>query len=339
MAMGSLFPRLPDEIGFECLLRVELNSHHNLRCVCKSWNAALKNPRFYQERKRLKISEQRICMAQKIDGNWDIVVYDLEKNSCKSLPPIPQLIYGTCHCHVVKQKLILIGNTFRAGGGNCLLLYDFACSKWREGAGMPDWRERFASAADEERGLIYVGGGFNCRFGLTSASVYNVEEDRWDLLPNMNSCMDGFTGVFADSKFYVMDHRFYVMENHYRTTEVFDSYTRSWKTIENRFNSVSVCLFDRLYCFSGMGLIEYDYRQDKWNIVETFPTEDWHFIVFAVVVRHNIFICILDRIRGQTFYMLRPPSERGGGGAFKWTAIEKPLGLQGSAIHAATLDL
>lgn len=54
LPMGSLFHCLPDEIGWECLVRVELNSHHNLRCVCKSWNAALKNPHFYQERKRLK---------------------------------------------------------------------------------------------------------------------------------------------------------------------------------------------------------------------------------------------------------------------------------------------
>ncbi|GLJ13355.1 hypothetical protein SUGI_0210610 [Cryptomeria japonica] len=331
---GCLFPRLPDEIGWECLVRVELNSHRNLTCVCKSWNAALKSPRFYQDRKRLKISEQRICMLHWIDGNWDIVVYDLEKNSCKSLPPIPGPIYGSCNCHVVKQKLVLIGNAY----GKCLWLYDFACSEWREGAGMPEWREGFASAADEERGLIYVGGGFDCKYPVTSSSVYNVEEDRWDLLPDMNTCMDDFTGAFADGKFYVMG------DGHYcRTIEVFDSYTRSWKTMENRFRSVSMCFvsaFERLYCFSGMGLIEYDYTQDKLNIVETFPTEDWHVtIIFTVVVGHNIFVCSRDRIEGQKFWLLRPPSERGVGGAFKWIGIERPLSYQSWATNAATLDL
>ncbi|GLJ13354.1 hypothetical protein SUGI_0210600 [Cryptomeria japonica] len=332
---GCLFPRLPDEIGWECLVRVELNSHRNLRCVCKSWNAALKSPRFYQDRKRLKISEQRICMLHWIDGNWDIVVYDLEKKSSKSLPPIPGQIYGRCQCHVVKRKLVLIGNAY----GNCLWLYDFACSEWREGARMPEWREGFASAADEERGLIYVGGAFRyCKYGLTSASVYNVEEDRWDLLPDMNTCMDAFTGAFADSKFYVMGNR------HCHTNEVFDCYTKSWKTMEDRFNSVSaVCFvsaFERLYCFSAMGLIEYEYTQDKLNIVETFPTGDWHeTIIFTVVIGHNIFICRWDHIEGQTFWLLRPPSERGGGGAFKWTGIERPLSFQSCAINAATLDL
>ncbi|GLJ13361.1 hypothetical protein SUGI_0210690 [Cryptomeria japonica] len=336
---GSLFRRLPDEIGWECLVRVELNSHHNLRCVCKSWNAALKSPQFYQERKKLQISEKRICVLQKMDSNWKrVVVYDLEKNSYKSLPPIPAQIYGNCHCHVVKQKLVLIGDIFRFGGGNCLLLYDFACSKWREGAAMPEWKDEFASAVDEERGLIYVGGGFHCKYPVASASVYNVEEDRWDLLPDMNTCMDDFTGAFADGKFYVMG------DGHYcRTIEVFDSYTRSWKTMENRFRSVSMCFvsaFERLYCFFGMGLIEYDYRQDKLNIVETFPTENWHVSIdFTVAVGHNIFICRWDLIQGETFYLLTPPSERGGGGAFKWTSIERPLGSQGYAINAATLDL
>ncbi|GLJ42474.1 hypothetical protein SUGI_0880220 [Cryptomeria japonica] len=63
-------------------------------------------------------------------------------------------------------------------------------------------------------GLNYIGGGF-CR-----ASVYNVEEDKWDVLPDMNTNMEYFTGAFADGKFHVMgtSSRF----------EVFDSDTGSW---------------------------------------------------------------------------------------------------------------
>ncbi|GLJ13574.1 hypothetical protein SUGI_0215640 [Cryptomeria japonica] len=331
--MGSLFPCLPDEIGWECLLRVELNSHHNLRCVCKSWNAALKSPHFYRERKRLKISEQRICMLQDIVGVCSrVAVYDQEKNTCKNLPPIPTESNGFVHCHFVKQKLVLIKDCVADFG--CVWLYDFVCSKWRQGAKMPRCQKGtvFACAVDEHGGLIYVGGGFYQEGiyldGLRSASVYNVEEDKWDVLPDMNT--SGSIGAFADGKFYVMD---------YDKFGVFDAYTRSWKTMENRFVSMLfVSGFERLHCFSIRELIAYDYSQDKLNIVGTFPIEDWGQLVnLGVVVSNKIFVRKCDPIQGQGFYMLEPPSESGG--TVKLIGIDRPSGLQGFTISAATLDL
>ncbi|GLJ13827.1 hypothetical protein SUGI_0220840 [Cryptomeria japonica] len=334
--MGSLFPSLPDELGWECLVRVELNSHHNLRCICKSWNAALKSPHFYQDRKRLNISEQRVCMLQEIDGICNrVAVYDLEKNSCKILPSIPTEINSIFHCHFVQQKLVLIPALLADSTRNYVWLYDFACSKWRQGAKMPRWQNAFASAADEHEGLIYVGGGHDRIFHIgkpvRSASVYNVEEDKWDLLPDMNTYMEPYSiGLFSEGKFYVMGYS--------DSIEVFDSQTRSWKTMDDRFNSWRyVSAFGRFYCLSGKGLVEYDYSQDKLQFLGSLPTEDWaRFINFAVVVGNKIFVC-REMIQGQEFCMLEPPSERGG--TFKLIGIETPLGFQGFAIHAATLDL
>ncbi|XP_057817986.1 F-box/kelch-repeat protein At1g15670 [Cryptomeria japonica] len=316
------------------MLRVELNSHHKLRCVCKSWNAALKSPHFYQERKRLRISEQRICMLQEIDGCNRVAVYVLEKNSYKVLPPVPTIINSICHCHFVKQKLVLIPFYLADSAKNCVWLYDFACSTWRRGAKMPRWLNAFASAADEDGGLIYVGGGLDRLYigsAVRSASVYNVEEDKWDLLPDMNTYMEPYpTGVFAEGKFYVMGYS--------DSIEVFDSYTRNWKTTENRFKSWHyVSAFGRFYCLSGRGLIEYDYSQDKLHFLGSLPTEDWaRLIDFAVVIRNKIFVH-RDMILAQDFCMLEPPSETGG--TFKLTGIEALLGFQGFAMYAATLDL
>ncbi|GLJ13379.1 hypothetical protein SUGI_0210980 [Cryptomeria japonica] len=329
--MGSLFPCLPDEIGLECLLRVELNSHHNLRCVCKSWNAAVKNPHFYQGRNFLKISEQRICMLQNINGVCKrIAVYDMQKKSCKNLPPIPAKILRILSCYFVKQKLVLFTDMVAENTKSWIWLYDFSCSKWRQGAQMIRWQTGFASAADEHGGLIYVAGGYGGFYNpVRSASVYNVEEDKWHRLPNMNTYMEDLRGVFADGKFYVLG------KPSWRTFEVFDSYTRSWKTLENRFNSMHfLSVFGRFHCLSSRGLIEYDYSLDKLHIVGPLPTEDCERINFAVVVGHKIILNKWDPIEIESFYMLAPPNETGG--EIKWVAIEKLSGLQGSAIHAAT---
>ncbi|GLJ15560.1 hypothetical protein SUGI_0255620 [Cryptomeria japonica] len=372
--MGSLFPCLPDEIGWKCLLKVELNSHHNLRCVSKSWNDALKSPHFYQERKRLMISEQRICMLQNINGICNgVAVYDLAKNSCKNLPPVPAEINGIFHCHFVKQKLVLISDLLPDSTRRCVWLYDFACSKWRQGAKMPTWLNKFASAADEQGGLIYVGGGYTNfhdndadyrRYGypVRNASVYNVEEDKWDFLPDMNTKIADCSGVYVDGKFYVVYSQAGIF------FQVFDSYTRSWKSMANRWYKMvnefgRVCplsAYGRLFCLSGRGLIEYDYSEDKMHFRGPGPSfmEERSRINFAIEVGHNIFVSSLNRFlfhnfatevghnnfmrsldlfHCQKFCKLAPPSETGG--AFKWIGIERPSGLQGMAVGAATLDL
>ncbi|GLJ18028.1 hypothetical protein SUGI_0318120 [Cryptomeria japonica] len=292
--MGSLFPGLPDEVGWECLLRVELNSHHNLRGVCKRWNDVLKNPHFYQERKRLKISEQRICMVvQDTEGIRDrVAVYDLEKNSCKCLPRIPAQI---------------------------------------KGAQMPRRLYSFASAADEHRGLIYVGGGYERGHRHHRATVYNVEEDNWDFLPYKKT--SGSIGAFANGKFYVMGSS--------GIFKVFNSYMRSWTALENRVNRSHHCFvsaFGRFYGLSVNGLFEYDFSPDKLNVVGTFSMKNmgW-FIHFAVVFSNKLFVRKLDSKLNQGFYMLEPPSETGG--TFKLIEVERPLDLQGSAVCATTLDL
>ncbi|GLJ10535.1 hypothetical protein SUGI_0129970 [Cryptomeria japonica] len=342
--MGSLFPGLPDEIGWECLLRVELNSHHNLKCVCKSWNAALKNPHFYEERKRLKISEQRICM---LDDRRGIVVYDVEEKSYRRLPPIPTEITNSYHCHFAKQKLVIISDYEFSDRDRCISnsvwLFDFTCSKWRRGTETPRPILGFASAADEQGGLIYVAGG-HCIFAKDvrrCTSVYNVEEDKWDFLPDMNAYMPSYSAVFSDGKFYV-----YSGGEIEPTFEVFDPYTRSWKSVENRFNSACfLSAFGRLYCLSDpeyeytqpRELIEYEYSQDKFHIVGAHSMEWWEPLIFTVEVGHNIFVGSMDYDFVQTFLTFTPPSETGG--AFKRIGIDRLSGLSSFVLHAATLDL
>ncbi|GLJ13697.1 hypothetical protein SUGI_0218420 [Cryptomeria japonica] len=322
--MGSLIPGLPDDMGWECLVRVKLNAHHILR----------------------------------EDIRDRVVVYDPENNSCKTLPAIPGKNDAMFCCHFVKQKLVLIADYNFDHTRRCMWLYDFACSKWRKGAKLPYCRNfsRFASAVDEAEGLIYVGGGYcssdnrrwyrkgrgYCRFHnggvrkvfgkpVRSASVYNVEKNKWYHLPDMNTCMEFHSGHFVDGKFYVMGPS--------NSFEVFDSYTRSWKTMENSFDTPHfVSGFGRFYCLSGSGLIEYDYKQDKLHIVGPVPTEGWCRFTHCAVVGNKIFVSKQDHtIEGRCFYMLTPPSETRG--TVEVIRIKRSSGLQDELTGAATLDL
>ena len=352
--MASLFPDLPDNVGWECLLRVELNSHHNLRCISKSWNAVLKNPTYYEERKKRKISEQRICLMDEIHNNDNIhnrvVIYDLEKNTCKSILPTPNQIDGSFHCHFVKQKLVLISDFETQSTRNRVWLYDFVHLKWREGAEMPRLVTGFASAVDEKGGQIYVGGGYEDALllidapWLPSASVYNVEEDKWEDLPQISTFIepyisDLFKGVFVDGKFYMMRDldRF----------DVFDTHTRSWVVVEDGLNMLLdpfssghfVSAIGHIYFLTDDELIEYDFNNDKVKIVGTMPAGDYkQHIYSAIEVNNKIFVSRSPTKVGVSgLYILTLPSEKGG--TFELLEIQMPSEVQGRVTYAATLDL
>ena len=109
--------------------------------------------------------------------------------------------------------------------------------------------------------------------------------------------------------------------------------------MENRFHSLHfVAAFGHFYFFSGRGLIEYDYTQDKLHTVGPLPTEDWcQSVMFAVVVSNNIFV-IKEESNGrhQSFYMLSPSIDTGE--TIKLMEISRPSGFQGYAMGAVTLE-
>ena len=87
-----------------------------------------------------------------------------------------------------------------------------------------------------------------------------------------------------------------------------------------------------------MGVIEYDFRQEKTQVVGSLPAEDdaWP-LKFAIVVNNKIFVCKWAKSESISgFYMLTPPSKTGE--EFNLTAVQRPSDIQ-VVRDAATLDL
>ena len=122
----DLFPGLPKELGRECLLRVHYTFHNNLAAVCRSWEATVKNPHFYQDRKIRGVSQQCICLIEHeryyddtgryINSEYVIItVYDPQQGTSETLPRLPHFpgnhhgipLHGCFVC--VNRKLFLIG--------------------------------------------------------------------------------------------------------------------------------------------------------------------------------------------------------------------------------------
>jgi hypothetical protein len=340
----DLFAVLPLEIVRHCLLRVPYDCHENLRAVCKSWEATVNHPQFYEDRKKLGTSQKCICLVELreylgspvADLEFVVSLFDPLGGTKKTLPPLPYFpgshngIPLFCDCVCVNQKLVLMGgwnpsDPYQAEALNTVFIYDFSSGKWSRGADMPVIRTDGAFSVSPE-GLLYVAGGHNGDEDfLRSAAVYNVSEDEWKLLPEMSQERDKCYGAFIHGKFFVISG--YSTESGDRfdlSAEVYDPETGAWTTLENMWtvgegkgpqSCVAASSSGRLYSFQKQqGVMEYDSDENVWRAVGSLP-ETLTRILCCVAWRDKIFVCADSN--GEACYMFEPAIG-------KWTAVERP---------------
>jgi N-acetylneuraminic acid mutarotase len=138
---------------------------------------------------------------------------------------------------------------------NSVFIYDLSSCTWRRGADMPRVRSFFAYSVSPD-GLIYVAGGHDDdKNALRAAEAYDVEEDRWEILPPMSQERDECQGVFIDGKFTVISG--YATESQGRfekSAEVYDPSTGFWSKLANMWSTGGcprscVAAFGHLYFF------------------------------------------------------------------------------------------
>ncbi|KAH9313876.1 hypothetical protein KI387_022503, partial [Taxus chinensis] len=266
-----------------------------------------------------------------------------DNNIWERLPPMTKfqegIILPVADCDTVNGKLVLIGTvndphiskrmkTDHNEKIRRVFLYDFSKSQWRRCKDMPVICSNGVSAAiaactetGTERGFIYVAGGYNIVHGpkfLGAAAIYRVEEDEWEILPNMNRDIKG-EGAFIDGKFYVIDES--------RSAEVFHPDTRRWTTEKNRGNPdqiVGPCMVPvgkRLYCYGFFtGFMEYMSKECVWKELGPCPMKDVYDLSSATQWGDNIIFGGSD-LRGRAvFRIFLPPATEGA--QFSETDIE-----------------
>ena len=211
---------LPDKVICKCMVRVPYTSHGNLKGVCRSWEGIVRGPYFYMDRNISGKSDKLICFIEKDNKkSWSvfvITIYDPLNDTWKRLntpiddPHFPRISEWS-QCIAMNRKLVLItrARALLANNGTMktVYIYDFESARWRRGADMPTARSFFACSASSSNGLglVYVAGGMDENYNsLTAAETYNVEEDRWEILPPMIQQHGTCHGVFIESKFMVV---------------------------------------------------------------------------------------------------------------------------------------
>jgi len=283
--------------------------------------AMVRSPTFYADRKKCGTSEHLLCLIQNDMNERDmnpvfvVTIYDPVKGTWERLPPIddPQTngIQVWCQCVAVNRKLLLIGR-IRPSDTSLMKsvdIYDFESARWSRGADMPTPRLNFACCVSSSTGLVYVAGGEGEHDPrLASVEVYNVETDKWEILPPMIE-PHGFAcrGFFMDGKLMVLEE--------FERGEVFDPSEGTWRMTAHVWNtrletwrSREVCSFcGELYLFTEQQVEKYDVEKDVWSVVASFPNPlDILFFKCSTQWRDQIFFSAFGALGKHISYLFNP---------------------------------
>ncbi|XP_057968130.1 F-box/kelch-repeat protein At1g15670 [Malania oleifera] len=258
----ELIPGLPDDVGRDCLIRVPYDHFSSASSVCRRWKAEIQHPDFFRSRKSAGCARSIVVMAQaRVDPAevpsslkhlaspaYRLTLCDPGIGSWHELPAVPGfagLLPMFCRIVGVGSDLVVMGGwdptTWEVS--NAVFIYNFVSTSWRRGADMPGRRRSFFGCASDSRRAVFVAGGHDEeKNALRSALAYDVPNDEWTPLPDMECQRDECKGLFRGGKFHVIGGYTTEMQGRFeRSAEAFDVTTWHWYPPQADLLEANVC--------------------------------------------------------------------------------------------------
>lgn len=300
-----LIPGLIDDLGRECLIRIHFQGLPTATAVCKAWKSEISLPEFRRLRKAAGITRPVVVLAQANchDPNqnpghgpkqhpprpeYRITLFDTGSSTWAGLPGIPGLPEGLPMFSGVVgagSDLVVMGGwdpvTCRASGS--VYVYSFLSGNWRRGSDMPGVRRSFfGCASDHDRTVLIAGGHDEDKNALRSVFLYDVAEDKWVPLPDMERERDECKVIFHRGRFHVISgYPTDTQGSFTRTAEALDPTTWQWGPVIEEFleenASSSSCVVGpdgNVYSCTGLQSADVAVQQgDRWQVVAKAPAD------------------------------------------------------------------
>ncbi|XP_073124049.1 F-box/kelch-repeat protein At1g80440 [Henckelia pumila] len=260
----ELITGLPDDVGLECLIRISQESFSSVASVCRRWKETVHLPEFWRRRKAANSAQKIVVFSQAKVGDlgqepgskkhsptqvYRLTVCEPETGRWAELPAIPdQTADGLpmfCQLIGIGSNLVVIGGwdptTWEVS--NDVFVYSFVSAKWKRGAPMPGCGRSFFACASDDRRFVFVAGGHDGeKSALRTAMAYDLTEDLWVMLPEMEKERDESAGMFHHGKFYVVGGYVTSMQGRFETSaETFDVASWQWGSVQEDFLNSAIC--------------------------------------------------------------------------------------------------
>ncbi|KAF6172940.1 hypothetical protein GIB67_035494 [Kingdonia uniflora] len=360
----ELIPGLPNDVARECLIRVPYNHFSSIPSVSKTWKQEVESEQFHQMRKTSGLSRTVIAMVQaetktKLGGPaakyvapayW-LTLYEPETGAWSRLPAIPGYPNGMplfCQCVSVGQSIVVIGgwNPLTWEVLKVVYVYDFISATWRRGADMSGpSRSFFACVSDSTRTVFVAGGHDQDKNALSSALAYNVAEDKWVHIADMEKQRDECTGIFTSGKFYVIGGYSSDMQGRFmKSAEAFDAVTCTWDQVNDDFMETGTCPKTCAATENGAmyrcssGNVEVLDNGNPWRKIAEVP-EDVRVGLHLVTWQDKVLVTGSDRCGGLCNSYVLEFVKAKAKELRKWEKIETPHDFKGHVQVGFSLDI
>eukprot|EP01018_Ginkgo_biloba_P037162 Gb_07972 [translate_table: standard] len=269
-APEPLIPGLPDDISYQCLLRVPLESHSNMTRVCSQWRRVIEGQSFYRDRLQNRLEDNWICGLIR-DNKYrnSIRAFDTRSKAWIELPPMPDNRHGRAvgqEYQVVAGKIIICGG-WRDRPLDSVTIFDPRHNRWTPGPPMLSPRAHFVSGVIGDR--LYVAGGGNGQQPRSQAAeYYDSLRNKWYPIPSLDVGISFCLGLSMTGKLFVQARGGVPTE-----TQVFLPDFNLWSAFKSNMlawpHRPHAALGDRLYradIIEGRHeLMAYDPDLDEWK--------------------------------------------------------------------------
>ncbi|KAI5337155.1 hypothetical protein L3X38_016424 [Prunus dulcis] len=294
-----LISGLPDDIAYDCLIRIKHDQFPAMASVCKGWKAEVELPEFHRLRKAGGHSQKLIVMVQShVVSNHGVGVFkcpdspvyrltlcEPDLGNWSELPPLAGFATGLpmfCQLTAVGSDLVVIGGWDPMSWtiSNSVFVYNFVSATWRRGADMPGGARIFFGCSSDSDRMVFVAGGHDDeKNALRSAIAYDVAKDEWISLPDMARERDECKAIFQHGKLHVIGGYCTEMQGRFeRSTETFNLSTWQWDQVQDDFLQVATCPRtcvdgndETMYMCRGGDVVKH--RRGTWKFVAKLPAQ------------------------------------------------------------------
>lgn len=274
---SPILPGLPDDVAKYCLALVPRSDFPAMGGVCRPWRSFMQSKEFITVRRLAGLLEEWLYVLT-TDGegkgsHWEVL--DCLGQKHRDLPPMPGPVKAGFGVVVLNGKLLVMGGysmidgTGIASGDVCQ--YDSCLNRWSKLADMNVARYDFACA--EVNGMVYAVGGYGMDGeSLSSAEVYNSDDNTWTFIESLRRPRWGCFACGFEGKLYVMGGRSSFTIGNSRFVDVYNPKRHTWDEMKNGCVMVTAhaVLGKKLFCMEWKNqrkLAIFNSEDNTWKMV------------------------------------------------------------------------
>lgn len=273
------------DMSINCLIRCSRSDYGSLASLNKSFRSLIRNGELYKLRRKRGVIEHWVYFSCHL-LEWE--AFDPISQRWMHLPRMPSNDCFMCsdkESLAVGTELLVFGKEVMS---HVIYRYSILTNSWSTGMTMNAPRCLFGSASRGE--IAILAGGCDSQGNiLSSAEMYNSENQKWETLPSMNKPRKMCSAVFMDGKFYVIGGIGGSDTKLLTCGEEYDLEAKKWTEIPNMSPGrggaareiempaaaeappLVAVVNNELYAAVDMEVRKYDKERKSWNKVGTLP--------------------------------------------------------------------